>query len=120
MLASILEFVNVLCIGLLAVEEFVICYGVGAPIASLDEKPHLRLRQVPVRTLRIVVPTIFGLSFISGAAAAIPSRGLGSELRNFGLVIHLDNGRRHRADQPSRFEMGCRGAPSQLENRVER
>jgi uncharacterized membrane protein len=89
MLVNILGFVNVLCAGLLAGEEFVICYGVRVPIASLDEKAHLQLRQALIRTLRTLVPAIFGLAFISGIAAAVLGHGLGSELRYAGLVALL-------------------------------
>lgn len=35
---------------LLAGEVFVIRYGVRAPVASLDEKPRLQLRQALMRT----------------------------------------------------------------------
>jgi hypothetical protein len=89
MLLNVLGFVNVLCTGLLAGEEFVICYGVRAPVASLDEKPQLQLHQALIRTLRTLVPAIFGFAFISGIAAAVLSHGLGSELRYAGLVALL-------------------------------
>jgi hypothetical protein len=89
MLLNVLGFVNVLCTGLLAGEEFVIGYGVRAPVASLDEKPHLQLRQALIRTLRKLVPAIFGFGFVSGIAAAVPSHGFGSELRYAGLVALL-------------------------------
>jgi Anthrone oxygenase len=89
MLVNVLGFVNLLCVGLLAGEELVIRYGVRAPIASLDEKPHLQLRQALIRTLRILVPTIFGSAFISGVAVAVLSHGPGSELRYAGLVALL-------------------------------
>lgn len=45
-----------------------ICHGVRAPVASLDEKPHLPVRQALIRTLHTLVPAIFGFAFISGIA----------------------------------------------------
>ena len=59
MLAAILGFANLLGAGLLAGEEFTIRYGVRAPIASLDVRPQIALRQTLIRRLRIVVPTVF-------------------------------------------------------------
>ena len=90
MLVNVLEFINVLCAGVLAGEEFVIRYGVRAPVASLDEKPHLLLRQALIRSLRILVPAVFGLTILSGIAATIlGGSGLGLELRCAGLLALL-------------------------------
>lgn len=50
MLVNVRGFVNVLCAGLSAGEVFVIRYGVRAPVASLNEKPRLQLRQALIRT----------------------------------------------------------------------
>src|SRR5262249_27324287 len=52
-------------------EEFVILYGVRGPVASLDEKPHLQLRQALIRALRILVPAVFGLTTLSGIAVTV-------------------------------------------------
>jgi uncharacterized membrane protein len=71
MLVNILEFMNVLCAGVLAGEEFVIRYGVRGPVASLDEKPHLQLRQALIRALRILVPAVFALTILSGIAVTV-------------------------------------------------
>ncbi len=65
MLVEVLGFVNLLCAGVLAGEEFVICYGVGGPVASLDPQPEIQLRQALIRRLRVLVPAIFGLAFFS-------------------------------------------------------
>ncbi len=64
-----LIFVNIFFAGLLAGEEFVIRFGVRAPLASLPDAEHIRLRQALIRTLRILVPTIFALAFFTGIAA---------------------------------------------------
>jgi uncharacterized membrane protein len=65
-----LALVNLFGAGLLAGEEFVICYGVRAPLASLQSGPHILLRQAFIRRLRVMVPAIFILTFLSGVAAA--------------------------------------------------
>lgn len=70
-LTTILNFVNLFCVGILAGEEFIIRYGVRAPIASLDQKPHIEVRQALIRTLRILVPAIFALTILSGVAVTI-------------------------------------------------
>lgn len=71
MLVEVLGFVNLLCAGVLAGEEFVICYGVRGPVASLDPQPEIQLRQALIRRLRVLVPAIFGLAFFSGIAATL-------------------------------------------------
>ena len=67
----LLGFINLLCVGLLAGEEFTICYGVRAPIASLANGPHILLRQALIRRLRILVPIIFILSMLSGITVTL-------------------------------------------------
>jgi uncharacterized membrane protein len=67
----IIGVVNLFCVGILAGEEFIIRYGVRAPIASLDEKPHIQVRQALIRTLRILVPAIFALTLTSGIGLTI-------------------------------------------------
>ena len=87
MLVEVLGFANLLCAGILAGEEFVICFGVRGPVASLDPQPAIQLRQSLIRRLRVLVPTIFGLAFFSGIAVALlegTSPGVG--LRCAGLL----------------------------------
>jgi uncharacterized membrane protein len=87
MLVEVLRFVNLLCAGILAGEEFVICFGVRGPVAGLDPQPAIQLRQSLIRKLRVLVPTVFGLAFLSGIAATLLkglSPGLG--LRCAGLL----------------------------------
>ncbi|MEI9993277.1 MAG: anthrone oxygenase family protein [Rhizomicrobium sp.] len=70
--AEILGFASVFFAGLLAGEEFVIRFGVRGPLAALDDAAHIRLRQALIRTLRILVPAIFALTFLAtGAAIAL-------------------------------------------------
>ena len=67
----IVGIINLFFAGLLAGEEFVIRYGVRGPLASLEQQTHIQLRQSLIRTLRILVPIIFGLAILSGIAAII-------------------------------------------------
>lgn len=87
MLVGILEFVNLFCAGILAGEEFVIRYGVRAPVASLDERPQIELRQALIRSLRVLVPGVFALTILSGAAVTVLGGfGLGLGFRCAGLL----------------------------------
>ncbi|HSS94196.1 MAG TPA: DUF1772 domain-containing protein [Candidatus Dormibacteraeota bacterium] len=70
--AEILGFANLFLAGILAGEEFVIRFGVRGPIASLDQEPHIRVRQAVIRSLRVVVPTIYFATLLSGIAVIIP------------------------------------------------
>jgi uncharacterized membrane protein len=71
MLVEVLKFVNLLCAGVLAGEEFVIRFGVRGPVANLDPQPGIQLRQALIRRLRVLVPAIFGLAFFSGIAVTL-------------------------------------------------
>ena len=68
---AIIGLANLFCIGILAGEEFTIRYGVRAAVASLDERPHIQLRQALIRRLRILVPAVFVLSLVSGIAVTL-------------------------------------------------
>jgi hypothetical protein len=68
---AIVGVVNVFCFGILAGEEFAICYGVRAPVVSLDERPHIQLRQALIRRLRVLVPAVFVLTILSGVGVTI-------------------------------------------------
>jgi hypothetical protein len=56
MLIEVLGFVNLLCAGILAGEEFVVRYGIRGPIASIHPEPQIQLRQALIRRLRVLVP----------------------------------------------------------------
>jgi hypothetical protein len=88
--AEILGFVNLYFAGLLAGEEFVIRFGVRAPIAHLDEWPQIHLRQALIRRLRVVVPAIFGSTILTAAAATVLNGfDLGFGLRCVGGIALL-------------------------------
>jgi uncharacterized membrane protein len=65
------EFISLFLAGMLAGEEFVVRYGVRGPLAALDDRTHIHMRQSLIRTLRILVPAIFVPALISAVAAAI-------------------------------------------------
>ncbi|HEX2912111.1 MAG TPA: anthrone oxygenase family protein [Chloroflexia bacterium] len=66
-----LGFLNLFFVGILAGEEFTILSGIRGPLASLEDKAHLRFRQALIYRLRVVVPLIFGLALFSGLAVTI-------------------------------------------------
>jgi uncharacterized membrane protein len=67
----VLEFVNLFCTGLLAGIEFIVCFGVRAPLRVLDDQPHIQLRQALIKRLRVLVPAVFVLTVLSAIAAAV-------------------------------------------------
>jgi uncharacterized membrane protein len=78
---EIISFASLLFAGVLAGEEFIIRYGVRDPLGGVEARAQIRLRQALVRNMRVKVPTVFGLAFLSGAAATVGSSG--------GLVLSL-------------------------------
>ena len=81
---------SVLFAGLLAGEEFVIRYGVRGPLASLNDQPHILLRQALIRPLRVLVPSLYVATLISAAATtALDGIGSGLALRCIGLAALL-------------------------------
>ena len=66
--AAVLDAVNVFFAGMLAGIEFVIHYGLRAPAEKLDEQSQLQLRQALVLRLRVLVPTFFVPTAVSGIA----------------------------------------------------
>ncbi|WP_353064090.1 hypothetical protein RBB77_23000 [Tunturibacter psychrotolerans] len=74
MLIEVLGFVNLLCAGILAGEEFVVRYGIRGPIASIHPEPQIQLRQALIRRLRVLVPAIFSVALISGIAVTLLER----------------------------------------------
>ncbi len=90
MLADIFGSANLFFAGLLAGEEFAICYGVRTPLGALDERPQIALRQALIRRLRILVPVLFALTLLSAiAACALHGTGAGLWARGAGLFCLL-------------------------------
>jgi hypothetical protein len=94
MLVEVLGFINLLCAGILAGEEFVICYGVRGPVACLGPQPGIQLREALIRRLRVLIPAIFGLAIFrnSGDIAEELRPRAGLPLRGFvrSRSVHLD------------------------------
>jgi hypothetical protein len=68
---TVLDFVNVFFVGMLAGVEFVIHYGLRAPAEILDEQSQLQLRQALVLRLRVLVPAFFVPAAVSGIALTV-------------------------------------------------
>ncbi len=82
MIHAIIEFLNLFFAGVLAGEEFVICYGVRTVVAVLDQQPQIQLRHALIRKLRALVPAIFILTALSGVLAmSLEGTGDGFRLR---------------------------------------
>jgi len=68
-------FVNLFFAGILAGVEIVIHYGLRAPAEVLDEQSQIQLRQTLVRRLRVLVPTFFVPTAVSGIAITVLEGG---------------------------------------------
>jgi len=76
--------------GLLAGEELAIRLGVRGPLASLEDRPHIVLRQGLIRTMRVLVPALFLAALASAiAATAIERAAPGLALRCAGVGVLL-------------------------------
>ena len=87
---DVVGIVSVFFAGLLAGEEFVVRYGVRGPVATLDERAHILVRQALIRTLRILVPALFVATLLSTVAAtALDGRHSAFLLRCAGILALL-------------------------------
>ncbi len=86
-----LIFLNLFFSGLLAGEEFIVRFGIRGAIARLADPDHIRIRQALIRALRILVPILFFLALLSGAAVVYlsPLDGQAFVLRAAGLAALL-------------------------------
>jgi hypothetical protein len=88
--AAVLDCVTVFFAGMLAGMEFMIHYGLRAPIERLDDQAHLQLRQALVLRLRVLVPTFFVPTAVSGiAVTTLAGAAPGVALRCAGVVALL-------------------------------
>lgn len=69
--ATLLDFVNVFFVGMLAGIEFVIHYGLRGPAETIDERSQLKLRQALVLRLRVLVPAFFLPAAVTGIAITV-------------------------------------------------
>jgi hypothetical protein len=63
-----IEFLCLFLTGIMAGEEFVVRYGVRAPLATLTAKAHIQMRQALILKLRILVPAIYLPTLVSAIA----------------------------------------------------
>ena len=87
MFAEALAVVSTLSAGVLAGEEFVICYGVRSSLTALDPQPAIQLRQGLIRRLRVLVPSVFAVALLSGIALTLMSGGQVLMVRAAGLAF---------------------------------
>jgi uncharacterized membrane protein len=85
----VLAFVAIFFLGLLAGEELVIRYGVRAPLATLDDRSHIVLRQGLIRTLRVLVPAIYLSALVSTLAVTIIDGTSAGFVFRLGAVLAL-------------------------------
>jgi uncharacterized membrane protein len=86
----VMEFINLFCSGLLAGIEFIVCFGLRAPLTVLGVQPQIQIRQALIRRLRVLVPAVFLLTAASGVSVAVLGRAEpGSFFRCAGLLAVL-------------------------------
>jgi uncharacterized membrane protein len=68
---DIVGLVSVFFAGLLAGEEFIVRFGVRGPLAELDDRPHILMRQGLIRTLRVLVPCLFFAALTTAVASTV-------------------------------------------------
>src|SRR5262249_35760861 len=67
----VMEFINLFFTGLLAGIEFIVCFGVRAPLNVLDVQPQIQIRHALIKRLRVLVPAVFLLTAMSGITVAV-------------------------------------------------
>ena len=89
-LALAATYLNLLAAGLLAGEEFIVRFGVRGPVGRMPERPQIELRQALIRGMRVLVPSVFFVALLSGAAATwLDGDGPALWLRGAGLAALL-------------------------------
>src|SRR5438270_11224335 len=90
---DVLDFINLFCAGILAGVLFAIDYGVGRAVAAiLDVQSQIQVRQTLIRSLRMLVPTIFVLTISSGVAITfLDGVGPGFGFRLAGLLAVINS-----------------------------
>jgi hypothetical protein len=87
---EVVSLISLLFAGLLAGEEFVIRYGVRGPLATLDDRPHILLRQALIRSLRVLVPVVYLLTLLFAVAGTtLDGIGPGFPYRCAGILALL-------------------------------
>ncbi|GAB3899377.1 DUF1772 domain-containing protein [Kibdelosporangium lantanae] len=58
MTGTVMQYIGLFLIGILAGEELIVRYGIHPALSGLDDRAHLLVRQALVRRLRNVVPIV--------------------------------------------------------------
>lgn len=81
------DIVQLVLIGLLAGEEFIVRYGIHPSIASLPDDAHVLVRIALVRRLKIVVPLLMVPAVLASIGLLIAAgSGVGLGVRIAGIV----------------------------------
>ncbi|MFC4949710.1 anthrone oxygenase family protein [Pseudonocardia sp. GCM10023141] len=70
---AVLQFVGLFLAGILAGEEFIVCYGIQPALSTLADRSHILARQALIRRLWVVVPTIMIPTVVAGIAVLVVS-----------------------------------------------
>jgi uncharacterized membrane protein len=70
---SVLLVVQLVLVGLLAGEEFIVRWGVQPAMATLPDQVHLRTRIALVRSLKVVVPILMVPAVLASVAVLVLS-----------------------------------------------
>jgi uncharacterized membrane protein len=89
--AAVLDFLTLLGAGLLAGALFVIDYGVGRAVVAIPDEPtQIQVRQALIRSLRVLIPTIFVSTLLLGiATTVVDGSDPGFGFRLAGLLVLL-------------------------------
>lgn len=68
---SVLVVVQLVLVGLLAGEEFIVRWGVQPALTALPDDVHVRARIALVRSLRVVVPTLMVPTVLAAVAVLV-------------------------------------------------
>lgn len=84
---SVLLTVQLVLLGLLAGEEFIVRWGVQPALQALPDESHVRARIALVKSLKVVVPILMLPTVVASVAALVPAeQGAGQDWRIAGLV----------------------------------
>ena len=68
---SVLVVVQIVLVGLLAGEEFIVRWGVQPALATLPDEAHLRARIALVQSLKVVVPILMVPAVLASVAVVV-------------------------------------------------
>ncbi|OIH94218.1 MULTISPECIES: DUF1772 domain-containing protein [unclassified Curtobacterium] len=72
---TVLLVVQLVLVGLLAGEEFIVRWGVQPAVAALPDDAHLRTRIALVRSLKVVVPALMVPAVLASVAVVVVAGG---------------------------------------------